>query len=63
LTHFGFRYIETLLSLQGRAIEVVDQAEDGKEDVLQVLASSIYSMCARLYGQRRTKRKTETIVN
>ena len=63
LTHFGFRYIETLLSLQGRAIEVVNQAEDGKEDVLQDLASIIYSMCARLYGQRRAKRKTETIVN
>jgi len=63
LTHFGFRYIETLLSLQGRAIGVVNQAEDGKKDVLQALASSIYSMCARLYGQPRAKRKTETIVN
>jgi len=31
--------------------------------VLQDLASIIYSMCVRLYGQRRAKRKTETIVN
>ena len=61
-TRFGFRYIETLLRGQGREIEVVNQAENGTEDLLADLISIIYSFCARLYGQRRAKRKTEKIV-
>ena len=62
LTRFGFRYIETLLKGQGRSIEVVNTAENGTEDLLADLVSIIYSFCARLYGQRRAKRKTERIV-
>jgi len=61
-TRFGFRYIETLLKGQGRTIEVVNHAENGTEDLLADLISIIYSFCARLYGQRRAKRKTEKIV-
>ncbi len=61
-TRFGFRYIETLLKAQGRHIEVINQAENGTEDLLADLISIIYSFCARLYGQRRAKRKTEKIV-
>jgi predicted site-specific integrase-resolvase len=62
LTRFGFRYLDTLLKTQGRAIEVVNQAEDGTEDLLADLTAIVYSFCARLYGQRRAKRKTEVIV-
>lgn len=61
-TRFGFRYIETLLKTYGREIEVVNQAENSTEDLLSDLTSIIYSFCARLYGQRRAKRKTEKIV-
>jgi putative resolvase len=61
-TRFGFRYLETLLKTQGRAIEVVNQAENSTEDLLADLTAIIYSFCARLYGQRRAKRKTEKIV-
>jgi putative resolvase len=61
-TRFGFRYIETLLKTSGREIEVVNQAENSTEDLLADLTSIIYSFCARLYGQRRAKRKTEKIV-
>ena len=50
------------MEAQGRAIEVVNVAEHDKEDVITDLASVIYSFCARLYGQRRAKRKTEIIV-
>ena len=60
-TRFGFRYLETLLELQGRRIEVVNLADNGQEDLLQDLVAIIYSFCARLYGQRRAKRKTEKI--
>lgn len=61
-TRFGFRYIETLLNTYGREIEVVNQAESGTDDLLADLTSIMYSFCARLYGQRRAKRKTEKIV-
>jgi putative resolvase len=62
LTRFGFRYLDTLLKTQGCAIEVVNQAENGTEDLLADLTAIVYSFCARLYGQRRAKRKTEAIV-
>jgi len=62
LTRFGANYIETLMEAQGRIVEVVNVAENDKEDLIADLASVIYSFCARLYGQRRAKRKTETIV-
>jgi predicted site-specific integrase-resolvase len=62
LTRFGFRYLDTLLRAQGRAIEVVNQAENGTEDLLADLTAIVYSFCARLYGQRQAKRKAEVIV-
>jgi putative resolvase len=62
LTRFGFRYLDTLLKSQGRAIEVVNQAENGTEDLLADLTAIVSSFCARLYGQRQGKRKTEAIV-
>jgi predicted site-specific integrase-resolvase len=62
LTRFGFRYIETLLKVQGRRIEVVNATENPIEDLVADLISIIYSFSARLYGQRRAKRKTEKII-
>jgi putative resolvase len=61
-TRFGAKYIETLLKGQGRTLEIVNQAENVTEDLLSDLTAMIYSFCARLYGQRRAKRKTEKIV-
>ena len=62
LTRFGFNYIETLLKKQYRRIEVVNLAENGKEDLMQDLVAVIYSFSARMYGLRRAKRKTEKII-
>jgi putative resolvase len=62
LTRFGFRYLETLLRGQGRAIEVVNGAENDKADLLADFTAILYSFCARMYGLRRAKRKTEQIV-
>jgi predicted site-specific integrase-resolvase len=61
-TRFGFNSYKVLLNNEGRDIEVVNEADNGKEDLLQDLVSIIASFCARLYGQRRCKRKTERIV-
>ncbi|MEK7441041.1 MAG: IS607 family transposase [Chloroflexota bacterium] len=62
LTRFGFNYIEQLLKIQGRKIEVINLAENGKEDLVQDFVSIVTSFCARLYGQRRSKRKTERLI-
>jgi len=61
-TRFGFRYLEVLLGQAGRKIEVANLAENDREDLLHDLSSIVYSMCARLYGQRRAKRKAEKFV-
>jgi putative resolvase len=63
LTRFGYNYIEQLLEMQGRTIEVINLAENGKEDLIQDFVSIVTSFCARLYGQRRSKRKTERIIS
>ena len=61
-TRFGFRYLETVLEQQGRRIEVVNLAENGREDLVTDLVAIVYSFCARLCGPRRAKRKTDTVV-
>jgi putative resolvase len=61
-TRFGFRYLDTLLRGQGRAIEVVNLADNGQEDLIADLTAILYSFTARLYGQRRAKRKTEALI-
>lgn len=62
LTRFGFKYIEALLNNEGREIEVVNLAEDDKTDLVQDLVSIIYSFSARMYGLKRSKRRTEKII-
>jgi putative resolvase len=62
LSRFGFHYIERLLAMQGRRLEVINLAENGKEDLVQDFVSIVTSFCACLYGQRRSKRKTERII-
>ena len=57
LTRFGFKYIETLLELNGRKIEVINNIDDDKDDLIQDFISIITSFCARIYGQRRCKRQ------
>lgn len=44
------------------SLEVVNLADTDREDLLHDLVWVIYSFAARLYGQRRAKRKTEAIV-
>ena len=62
LTRFGFNYIETLLKDRGVSIEVINEAEDEKSDLMQDLISIIYSFSAKMYGLRRKKRETEKII-
>jgi putative resolvase len=53
LTRFGFNYLDELLVMLGRKIEVVDLSENKQDDLMHDWVSIITSFCARLYGQRR----------
>jgi len=62
LARFGLNYIQKLLELQGRSIEIVNEVEGEKEDLMQDFISIISTFCARLYGKKRTKKMTEKLV-
>lgn len=62
LTRFGFHYLETLLAQKGCAIEVINESANGKDDLMADFVAIITSFTARLYGLRRSKRKTEKII-
>lgn len=59
LTRFGFNYIKELFDGE---IFIVNEAETDKQDLIQDFISVITSFCARIYGQRRSKRNTEKII-
>lgn len=62
LTRTGFNYLKTLLENQGKQIEVINNSEDDESDIIQDFVSIITSYCARIYGKRRSKRKTELLI-
>jgi putative resolvase len=59
LTRFGFNYIKELCN---KYIEVVNEAEGDEQDIIQDFVSIITSYCAKIYGKRRSKRKTEKLI-
>ena len=59
LTRFGFRWFETLSSFQ---IEVVNLAENQVNDLMEDLIAILTSFAARLYGQRRGRKKTKAAI-
>jgi putative resolvase len=61
LTRFGFNYINILLKSLNKKVEVINLT-DNKEDLIQDFVSCITLFCARIYGQKRSKRKTEQII-
>jgi predicted site-specific integrase-resolvase len=62
LGRFGTHYMDILLKRLGVNLEVVNLADNGRDELMQDLVAIITSFAARLYGQRRAKRKTEKIV-
>ena len=61
-SRFGMNYITQLLQMQGREIEIINKQSNDKDDLMQDFVSIITSFTARLYGQRRSKRKTERLI-
>ena len=62
LARIGANYISILLPLTNRRLEVVNQAEDDESDIMQDFVSIVTSFCARIYGLRRSRRKTDRII-
>lgn len=62
LTRLGFNYLDVLLKVLGKEIEVINNAENDESDIIQDFTSIITSFCARIYGNRRSKRKTEKLI-
>ncbi|MGB0929620.1 MAG: IS607 family transposase [Chitinophagales bacterium] len=62
LSRFGVNYIEVLLKNEDRELVIVNSVNGDEEDLMQDFISLITSFCARIYGSRRSKRKTAQIV-
>lgn len=59
LTRFGFEYIK---SLYNGEIVVINEVIEEQSDLMQDFVSLVTSFCARLYGHRRNKRRTEKLI-
>lgn len=62
LTRFGFAYIERIIQMNGGSITIINKVDDSEDDVMQDFVSIVTSFCARIYGKRRMKRKTEQMI-
>ena len=62
ITRFGFNYLLTMAEVQGYEIIVANKSLDNdRNDLMADFTAIITSFCARLYSQRRGKRKKEQI--
>lgn len=59
---FGLKPIKELLAIQKRELFIINESQTDKEDLIQDFISLITSFCARIYGQRRTKKATEKLI-
>ena len=62
LTRFGKNYLKSWMKDKGVEIEVINEANNDRDDLMADFVSLVTSFTARLYGQRRTKRKTEQLI-
>jgi len=61
ITRFGFNYIQMLCEEQGKKITIINQNEN-KNDLIQDFVSVITSFCARIYGNRRSNKIKDKIL-
>ena len=62
LARFGTNYLEILLKELDKKLEIVNESEDNQDELMSDLIAIITSFCSRIYGLRRSKRKTEKII-
>lgn len=59
LTRFGFKWFELLSPFK---IEVINIAENGRNDLMEDLVAILTSFSARIYGLRRGREKTKAAI-
>jgi len=62
LTRFGFNYIDILLKTHNKKLEVINLADNNKEDLIQDFTLEITFFCDKIYGQNRSKHKTKQLI-
>jgi len=62
LTRFGFNYIRLLKESQGCRIEIINESVIDRDELMQDFVSLATCFAARLYGLRRSKRKTGKLI-
>ena len=62
LCRFGTNYMDVLLSRLGIKLEIVNLADNGRSGTDDGMKSHYNVVCSTNDGQRRAKRKTETII-
>jgi putative resolvase len=62
LARFGVKYIELLCHHIDCELIIINKQANNKEDLVQDFVSVITSFCARIYGPRRNKRRTEQLI-
>lgn len=61
-SRFGMNYIKKLMAIQGREIEIINEQGNNRDDLMQDFVSIVTSFCARLYGLKGNKRRTEKLI-
>ena len=59
-TRFGLTYIEQLIAMQGRRLEVIFPS-DTDNDLVDDFIAIITNMASRIYGRRASKKRAEKI--
>lgn len=63
LTRFGFNFISILCKhIDCELVVINENADDEERDIIDDFVAVITSFCARVYGKRRSKRKTKQII-
>jgi len=62
LSRFGSIYVEHACKHFNCEVIYINNITEEKEDLIQDFVNVITSFCARIYGQRRSKRKTEQLI-
>lgn len=62
LARFGVSYINEICKNIGCELHIINKQENDRDDLMQDFVSIITSFCARLYGLRRSRRKTESLI-
>jgi putative resolvase len=62
LTRFGAEYIKMLCVTFDCELVIINPIADQQQDLMQDFVDIVTCFCARIYGQRRSKRKTEELI-